>query len=274
MIYHRKSKVKLVLIAGPSSSGKTSFANRLGIQLRVLGIKPHVISMDDYFINREDTPVDENGKRDYENINCIDIAQFNKDINALIAGETVELPSYNFITGTREYKGNFIRLAENEIMIIEGIHGLNDKLTPGISPENKFKIFISAMTQLNVDNHKFISTSDSRLLRRMVRDNLSRGNDAAATISAWPYVARGEERNIFPFQENADVMFNSATIYEISVLKQYAEPLLYKVTKDMPEYITAKRLIKFLAYFLGAPADPIPNNSLIREFVGGSVFHV
>lgn len=274
MIYHRKSTVKLVLIAGPSSSGKTSFANRLGIQLRVLGIKPHVISMDDYFINREDTPVDENGKRDYENINCIDIAQFNKDINALIAGETVELPSYNFITGTREYKGNFIRLAENEIMIIEGIHGLNDKLTPGISPENKFKIFISAMTQLNVDNHKFISTSDSRLLRRMVRDNLSRGNDAAATISAWPYVARGEERNIFPFQENADVMFNSATIYEISVLKQYAEPLLYKVTKDMPEYITAKRLIKFLAYFLSAPADPIPNNSLIREFVGGSVFHV
>ena len=274
MIYHRKDCVKLVLIAGPSSSGKTSFANRLGVQLRVLGIRPHVISMDDYFINRDDTPVDEFGKRDYENINCIDIKQFNEDINALIEGKAVELPSYNFVTGMREYKGNVIRLKENEIMIIEGIHGLNDELTPSIKPENKFKIFISAMTQLNLDNHKFISTSDSRLLRRMVRDNLSRGNDAAATISAWPYVTRGEEKNIFPFQENADVMFNSATIYELAVLKQYAEPLLYKIDESMPEYLTAKRLIKFLAYFLGAPAEPIPNNSLIREFVGGSVFHV
>lgn len=274
MIYHRRDDVKLILIAGPSSSGKTSFANRLGVQLRVLGIKPHVISMDDYFINRDDTPVDEFGKRDYENINCIDIKQFNKDINGLIAGKTVELPSYNFVTGMREYKGKFVRLKENEMMIIEGIHGLNDELTPSIKKENKFKIFISAMTQLNMDNHKFISTSDSRLLRRMVRDNLSRGNDAAATIAAWPYVSRGEERNIFPFQENADVMFNSATIYEIAVLKQYAEPLLYKIDESMPEYLTAKRLIKFLAYFLSAPADPIPNNSLIREFVGGSVFHV
>ena len=274
MIYHRKDCVKLVFIAGPSSSGKTSFANRLGVQLRVLGIRPHVVSMDDYFINREDTPVDEFGKRDYENINCIDIKQFNEDINALIEGKAVELPSYNFVTGMREYKGNVIRLKENEIMIIEGIHGLNDELTPSIKPENKFKIFISAMTQLNLDNHKFISTSDSRLLRRIVRDNLSRGNDAAATISAWPYVTRGEEKNIFPFQENADVMFNSATIYELAVLKQYAEPLLYKIDESMPEYLTAKRIIKFLAYFLGAPAEPIPNNSLIREFVGGSVFHV
>lgn len=274
MIYQRRDSVKLVLIAGPSSSGKTSFANRLGIQLRVLGIKPHVISMDDYFINRDETPLDEFGNRDYENINCIDIELFNKDINDLIAGKTVELPSYNFISGTREYKGNFVRLKKDEIMIIEGIHGLNDQLTPSIKKENKFKIFISAMTQLNVDNHKFISTSDSRLLRRMVRDNLSRGNDAAATIAAWPYVTRGEEKNIFPFQENADAMFNSATIYEIAVLKQYAEPLLYKIDQSMPEYITAKRLIKFLAYFLGAPAEPIPNNSLIREFVGGSVFHV
>ncbi len=221
MIYQKKDDVKLVLIAGPSSSGKTSFANRLGVQ-----------------------------------------------------GKTVELPSYNFVTGMREYKGKYVRLKSNEIMIIEGIHGLNDELTPSIKKENKFKIFISAMTQLNVDNHKFISTSDSRLLRRMVRDNLSRGSDAAATISAWPYVTRGEERNIFPYQENADAVFNSATIYEIAVLKQYAEPLLYKIDETMPEYLTAKRLIKFLAYFLSAPADPIPNNSLIREFVGGSVFHV
>lgn len=273
-IYQKKEDVKVVLIAGPSSSGKTSFANRLGIQLRVLGMKPHVISMDDYFVNRDNTPIDENGNKNYEDIECIDIKQFNNDLNALIAGETVELPNYNFVTGMREYKGDFIRLQENEIMIIEGIHGLNDRLTPGIKDENKFKIFISAMTQLNVDNHKFISTSDSRLLRRMVRDSLSRGNDAAETISMWANVARGEEKNIFPFQENADAVFNSATIYEISVLKQYAEPLLYKIDDTMPEYITAKRLIKFLAYFLGAPADEIPNNSLIREFVGGSVFHV
>lgn len=273
-IFQKKDDVKLVLIAGPSSSGKTSFANRLGVQLRVLGIKPHVISMDDYFVNRDETPIDENGKRNYENIDCIDIKQFNDDLNALITGETVELPNYNFVTGMREYKGNFIRLHENEIIIIEGIHGLNDKLTPCIKDENKFKIFISAMTQLNVDNHKFISTSDSRLLRRIVRDSLSRGNDAAQTISMWSNVTRGEEKNIFPFQENADEVFNSATIYELSVLKQYAEPLLYKIDDSMPEYITAKRLIKFMAYFLSAPADSIPNNSLIREFVGGSVFHV
>ncbi len=274
MIYHKKDLVKVILIAGPSSSGKTSFANRLGIQLRVLGIKPHVISMDDYFINRDDTPVDENGNRDYENIDCIDIKQFNEDLNNLIAGKRVELPYYNFVSGMREYKGRFMKLKENEMIIIEGIHGLNDKLTPSIKPENKFKIFISAMTQLNVDNHKFISTSDSRLLRRIVRDNLSRGNDAAATIAAWPYVTRGEAKNIFPFQENADIIFNSATIYEIAVLKQYAEPLLYKIDESMPEYLTTIRLIKFLSYFLGAPADPIPNNSLMREFVGGSVFHV
>lgn len=274
MIYKKKDNIKIVLIAGPSSSGKTSFANRLSVQLRVLGIKPHVISMDDYFINREDTPVDEFGNRDYENINCIDIKQFNKDINDLIAGKTVELPYYNFVTGMREYKGNFMKLKENEVMIIEGIHGLNDELTNSIKNENKFKIFISAMTQLNIDNHIFISTSDNRLLRRMVRDHLSRGNDAADTISAWPYVTRGEARNIFPFQENADVIFNSATIYEIAVLKQYAEPLLYKIDESMPENLTAKRLIKFLSYFLCAPADPIPTNSLIREFVGGSVFHV
>lgn len=273
-IFQKKDDVKLVLIAGPSSSGKTSFANRLGVQLRVLGIKPHVISMDDYFVNRDETPIDENGKRNYENIDCIDIKQFNDDLNALITGETVELPNYNFVTGMREYKGNFIRLHENEIIIIEGIHGLNDKLTPCIKDENKFKIFISAMTQLNVDNHKFISTSDSRLLRRIVRDSLSRGDDAAQTISMWSNVTRGEEKNIFPFQENADEVFNSATIYELSVLKQYAEPLLYKIDDSMPEYITAKRLIKFMAYFLSAPADSIPNNSLIREFVGGSVFHV
>lgn len=273
-IYQKKDDVKLVLIAGPSSSGKTSFANRLGVQLRVLGMKPHVISMDDYFVNRDETPIDEYGNRNYEDIDCIDIKQFNNDINALIAGEIVELPSYNFIAGMREYHGNFVRLKENEIMIIEGIHGLNDKLTPAIKNKNKYKIFISAMTQLNVDNHKFISTSDSRLLRRIVRDSLSRGNDAAATIAMWSNVARGEEKNIFPYQENADEVFNSATIYELPVLKQYAEPLLYNIDDTMPEYITAKRLIKFLAYFLCAPADAIPNNSLIREFVGGSVFHV
>ena len=238
--------VKIVMIAGPSSSGKTTFAQRLCIQLRVNGITPHVIGLDDYFINREDTPVDEFGKHDFENINALDVKQFNDDLTRLIAGETVEMPVYNFVTGKREYRGNFKTLKEGEIFVVEGIHGLNEELTAAIPHENKFRIFISAMTQLNIDDHNRISTSDSRLIRRIVRDNQFRGNSAAQTIDTWPYVRRGEEKNIFPFQENADVVFNSATIYELSVLKQYVEPLLFKITPDMPEHITAKRLIKFL----------------------------
>lgn len=273
-IFHKIDQVKMVLIAGPSSSGKTSFANRLCIQLRALGVRPHKISLDDYFVNRELTPVDELGNKDYESIHALDLKQLNLDLKNIIAGERVEIPTYNFLTGAREYNGNYIHLDAEEILVIEGIHGLNDSLTSEIPNENKFKIFINAITQLNIDDHNRISTSDSRLIRRLVRDNQFRGRDAAATIESWNMVKKGEEENIFPYQENADTIFNSATIYELSVLKQYAEPLLFAVGPQQPEYITAKRLIKFLGYFLAAPGLEIPNNSLIKEFVGGSCFQV
>lgn len=273
-IHQKMDKVKVVLIAGPSSSGKTSFANRLCIQLRVLGVKPHKVSLDDYFINREDTPLDENGKKNFERIEALDLKQLNSDLKKIIAGEKVELPYYNFVSGEREYRGDFVQLKEGEILVMEGIHGLNDRLTAEIPAENKFKIFISAITQLNIDDHNRISTSDSRLIRRMVRDFQFRGRSARTTISTWNEVTQGEEDNIFPFQENADAVFNSATLYELSVLKQYAEPQLFAIDSSMPEYMTAKRLIKFLGYFLAAPGLEIPNNSLIKEFVGGSCFKV
>ncbi len=273
-IYQKLDRVKVVLIAGPSSSGKTSFANRLCIQLRVLGVTPHKVSLDDYFLNREDTPLDENGKKNFEVIEALDLKQLNHDLKAMIAGERVELPYYNFVTGKREYNGEFVQLGEGEVLVLEGIHGLNDRLTAAIPAENKFKIFISAITQLNLDDHNRISTSDSRLIRRMVRDFQFRGRDARTTISSWHEVTQGEEDNIFPFQENADAIFNSATLYELSVLKQYAEPQLFAIDPAMPEYVTAKRLVKFLGYFLAAPGLEIPNNSLIKEFVGGSCFKV
>ncbi len=273
-IYQRKDQVRVVLIAGPSSSGKTSFANRLCIQLRVLGIRTHKISLDDYFVERDKTPVDENGKRNYEHIHALDLPLLNDDLKRMIAGEEVELPKYNFVTGKREYHKDMIHLQTDELLVIEGIHGLNRQLTEEIPEEQKFKIFISAMTQLNVDNHNRISTSDSRLIRRIVRDYQFRGRDAATTIGQWDDVTEGEAINIFPYQENADAIFNSATIYELSVLKQYAEPQLFRITEEQPEYITAKRLIKFLSYFLAAPGTEIPNNSLIKEFVGGSCFRV
>lgn len=274
MIHQRLDKVRVVLIAGPSSSGKTSFANRLCIQLQVLGIQPHKISLDDYFVERDKTPVDENGKRNYEHIQALDLPLLNDDLKKMIAGELVDLPTYNFVTGKREYNGNCIQAKKGEILVLEGIHGLNDMLTSEIPAEQKFKIFISAMTQLNVDDHNRISTSDSRLIRRIVRDYQFRGRDAAETIRTWNDVTDGEAENIFPYQENADAIFNSATIYELSVLKQYAEPQLFAIGEDQPEYITAKRLIKFLGYFLAAPGTEIPNNSLIKEFVGGSCFKV
>lgn len=274
MIHQRLDKVRVVLIAGPSSSGKTSFANRLCIQLQVLGIRPHKISLDDYFVERDKTPVDENGKRNYEHIHALDLPLLNSDLKKMIAGELVDLPTYNFVTGKREYNGNRIQAKKGEILVLEGIHGLNDMLTSEIPAEQKFKIFISAMTQLNVDDHNRISTSDSRLIRRIVRDYQFRGRDAAETIRTWNDVTDGEAENIFPYQENADAIFNSATIYELSVLKQYAEPQLFAIGEDQPEYITAKRLIKFLGYFLAAPGTEIPNNSLIKEFVGGSCFKV
>lgn len=273
-IYHRMPDVRVVLIAGPSSSGKTSFANRLCVQLRVLGIKPHKVSLDDYFINRDETPLDENGRKNFERIEALDLKQLNKDLKAIIAGEQIELPYYNFVTGKREYNGDYLQLGEGEILVMEGIHGLNDRLTPEIPDENKFKIFISALTQLNIDDHNRISTSDCRLIRRIVRDYQFRGRDARGTIEAWNTVTQGEEENIFPFQENADAVFNSATLYELNVLKQYAEPQLFRIDDSMPENVTAKRLIKFLGYFLAATGQEIPNNSLIKEFVGGSCFKV
>ena len=273
-IYQRMDKVRVVLIAGPSSSGKTSFANRLGIQLKALGVKPHKVSLDDYFLNRDDTPLDENGKKNFEVIEALDLPLLNSDLKKIIAGEKVELPFYNFLTGKREYNGDFVQLGEGEVLIMEGIHGLNDRLTAEIPAECKFKIFISAITQLNIDDHNRISTSDSRLIRRMVRDFQFRGRDARKTIETWHEVTQGEEDNIFPFQENADAIFNSATLYELSVLKLYAEPQLFAIESSMPEYTTAKRLIKLLGYFLAHPGLDIPNNSLIKEFVGGSVFKV
>lgn len=274
MINKRRDEIKVVMIAGPSSSGKTTFANRLMIQLRVNGIVPHVISMDNYFINRDDVPFDEYGKRDFENVNALDVELLNSNLLKLINGEEVELPYYNFVTGKREYNGNYVRLNEGEIFVIEGIHGLNDSVTSSIPDKNKFKIFISAMTQLNIDNHNRISTSDSRLIRRIVRDNQFRGTSAEKTISTWDYVTRGEQNNIFPFQENADVIFNSATVYELAVLKTYIEPLLFKIDKSKPEYVTAERIIKFMDYFLGANPDIVPKNAIMKEFIGGSCFDV
>ena len=269
-----KGGKKFIMIAGPSSSGKTSFSYRLSIQLRALGMRPHPIALDNYFKNREDTPKDENGNYDFECLEAIDIEQFNNDMLALLAGQTVELPSFNFKTGKREYKGDYKRLNENELLVIEGIHGLNEKMSYALPAESKYKIYISALTALNVDEHNRIATTDVRLLRRMVRDNRTRGTSASGTLNMWQSVRRGEEKYIFPFQESADAVFNSALIYELSVLKLYAEPLLFGISKEDPQYYEAKRLLKFLDYFLGMTSEGLPNNSLIREFVGGSIFNV
>lgn len=266
--------VKFVMIAGPSSSGKTTFSHRLSIQLRSHGLKPHPIAVDDYFVEREATPRDENGDYNFECLEAIDVETFNRDMRALLNGERVELPTFNFKTGHREYKGNYRQLGEGDILVIEGIHGLNDKMSHSLPTESKYKIYISALTSLNVDEHNRIPTTDGRLLRRMVRDARTRGASAKRTIEMWPSVRRGEEENIFPFQESADAMFNSALIYELSVLKQYAEPLLFSIGKDEPEYYEAKRLLKFLEYFLGMSSEDLPKNSIVREFVGGSCFQV
>lgn len=265
---------KLVMIAGPSSSGKTTFSHRLSIQLRGLGLNPHPISVDNYFVNRVNSPRDENGNYDYEALECIDMERFNADMADLLAGKTVELPQYNFVTGEREYKGDFMTLRKGDILVIEGIHCLNDRLSYALPKESKFRIYISALTQLNIDEHNRIPTTDGRLLRRMIRDARTRGSSAQDTIRMWDSVRRGEERNIFPFQESADVMFNSALLYELAVLKQYAEPLLFGIPQDAPEYAEAKRLLKFLDYFLGVGSENIPHNSMIREFIGGSCFKV
>lgn len=266
--------VKFIMIAGPSSSGKTSFSHRLSIQLRTLGKTPHPIALDDYFVDRENTPRDEKGDYNFECLEALDIKQFNDDMCRLLAGERVELPTFNFKIGKREYLGNYKQLGEDDILVIEGIHGLNDKMSYALPKESKFKIYISALTTLNIDGHNRIPTTDGRLLRRMVRDARTRGSDARRTIQMWPSVRRGEEENIFPFQEDADAMFNSALIYELAVLKQFAEPLLFQIPKDAPEYYEAKRLLKFLSYFLNVTSESLPNNSICREFVGGSCFRV
>ena len=266
--------VKFIMIAGPSSSGKTSFSHRLSIQLRTLGKTPHPIALDDYFVDREKTPLDENGKYNFEWLEAIDVKQFNDDMVRLLNGERVELPTFNFKIGKREYRGNYKQLGPDDILVIEGIHGLNDKMSYALPSESKFKIYISALTNINVDEHNRIPTTDGRLLRRMIRDARTRRTDARRTIEMWPSVRRGEEENIFPFQEQADAMFNSVLIYELAVIKQFAEPLLFQIPKDAPEYYEAKRLLKFLDYFLNVTSESLPNNSICREFVGGSCFNV
>ena len=265
---------KIVMIAGPSSSGKTTFSKRLSIQLKALGLKPHPISVDDYFVDREFSPRDENGNYNFEALECIDLKQLNLDMTRLLAGETVEIPRFDFKKGKREYKGDFLKMGSSDILVMEGIHCLNDKLSYDLPQKSKFKIYISALNQLNIDEHNRIATTDGRLLRRIVRDARTRGNSARDTIRMWGSVRRGEESNIFPFQEEADVMFNSALVYEAAVLKLFAEPLLFQIPKDCEEYIEAKRLLKFLDYFLGIDSSLIPVNSLMREFIGGSCFQV
>ena len=265
---------RIVMIAGPSSSGKTTFSHRLSTQFAALGYNPHPISVDNYFRNREEYPLDENGQPDFEALGCVDIPQFNEDMNALLSGKTIELPRFNFKTGKREYKGEMLKLGKKDILVIEGIHCLNDAMSSELPKDSKFKIYISALTQLNVDEHNRIPTTDGRLIRRMVRDARTRGTSALETIERWPSVRRGEDKNIFPYQESADVMFNSALVYELAVLKLYAEPLLFNIPRDREEYDEAKRLLKFLDYFLAIDSESIPKTSIIREFIGGSCLNV
>ena len=266
--------VKFILIAGPSSSGKTTFSHRLSIQLRAHGMIPHPIAVDNYFVDREKTPRDKDGKYNFECLEAIDVEKFNRDMIDLLEGKEVMLPTFNFKLGKQEYNTPPKKLGEQDVLVIEGIHCLNDKLTYRLAKENKFKIYISALTQLNVDEHNRIPTTDGRLLRRMVRDARTRGTSAKQTIAMWASVRRGEEENIFPYQEEADVMFNSALIYELAVLKQYAEPVLFGIERDCEEYIEAKRLLKFLDYFIGIGSEHVPANSLLKEFIGGGCFQI
>ncbi len=265
-------KAKVVLIAGPSSSGKTTFAKRLELELRLNGLKTKTISVDNYFVERKDTPKDENGEYDFEAIEAIDTNLLNNDLLKLLNGEEIKLPTFNFHKGEKEYQGNTMKLEKDEILIMEGIHCLNDKLTFLIPKEQKFKIYISALTVLNIDYYNRISTTDTRLIRRIVRDNQFRGYDALHTLKMWASVNRGEAKNIFPYQEEADAMFNSSLIYELSVLKDYAMPLLQEIKREQPEFSEAKRLHSMLSYFESISADDVPSNSLLREFIGGSIF--
>lgn len=269
-----RGNIKFVMIAGPSSSGKTSFSNRLSIQLLAKGLKPHPVGLDDYYLDRRLCPKDEDGNLDFECLGALDVRQFNEDMTRLLKGEAVDMPSFNFKTGQREYRGNVLQLGDDDILVIEGIHGLNEELSYLLPAESKFKIYISALTQLNIDEHNPLPTTDCRLLRRIVRDARTRGTTAQETIAMWSSVRRGEEKNIFPYQESADVMFNSALLYELAVLKVYAEPLLFQIPRESEEYFEAKRLLKLLDYFLPLPTEGIMQSSLVREFVGGSCFNV
>lgn len=270
----RSGNKKFIMIAGPSSSGKTTFSNRLSMQLSAKGVRPHPIALDDYYVDRDRCPKDENGEYDFECLEAIDVAKFNEDMCALMRGEEVAMPSFNFKTGKREYRGNTLKLSDRDVLVIEGIHGLNHKLSASLPDESKFRIYISALTQLNIDEHNPLPTTDGRLLRRIVRDARTRNTTARETIAMWDSVRRGEEKYIFPYQDGADVMFNSALVYELAVLKIYAEPLLFQIPKDCKEYTEAKRLLKFLDYFLPMPTEAIGKNSLMREFIGGSCFNV
>ena len=267
-----RKNVRCVMIAGPSSSGKTTFSRRLATQLHALGIQCYPIEVDNYFRNREDTPRDGNGDYDYECLGAMDVEKFNADMLALMRGERVRMPRYNFVKGEREYTGQSLQIGPEGLLIIEGIHCLNDEMTASIPAENKFRIYISCLTQMNIDEHNRIPTTDARLLRRMIRDARTRGNSAQETIRRWPSVVRGEQRNIYPYQDQADIIFNSALIYETSVLKTYIEPLLYGIPTDSPEEVEAKRLLKFLSYFLAIPSDDVPATSILREFIGGGCY--
>ena len=269
-----RGNIRFVLIAGPSSSGKTTFSHRLSIQLKACGLSPRPIAVDNFFVEREETPRDENGEYDFECLETVDLKLFNGCLNSLLNGEEVALPTFNFKTGHKEFNTNPIKMAENEVFVIEGIHCLNPKLSEQLPEENKFRIYISALTQLNVDTHNRIPTTDGRLIRRIVRDARTRNTSAKETIARWDSVRRGEEKNIFPYQDQADVMFNSSLIYEFSVLKQYVEPLLFGIDKECKEYVEAKRLLKFLDYFVGIGSETVPVNSLLREFIGNGCFDV
>ena len=274
-IYNRKQKgqpIKIILISGPSSSGKTTFSKRLSVQLMANGIRPYPVSLDDYFVNREQTPRDANGEYDYESLYALDLDFFNRQLQALLNGEEVELPRFNFTTGIREMSGNRLKIDENMILILEGIHALNPELTAHLPAESKFKIYVSALTTILLDNHNYIPTTDNRLLRRIIRDYKYRGYSAEETISRWPSVRAGEDKWIFPFQENADVMFNSALLFELAVIKDYAEPILRNVPNNRSEYSEAYRLRKFLEYFVPLQDKELPPTSLLREFLGGSSF--
>ena len=265
-----RKDIKFVMMAGPSSSGKTTFSHKLSAQLRALGCVPHPVPLDDFYLNRDQMPIDEYGEKDFESIDGLDVPYFNECMYKLLQGERVLLPNFNFKTGKREYNDHYMKLGKNDILVIEGIHGLNDKMSESLPSESKYKIYLSALTQLSIDEHNPLSTADGRLIRRIVRDSRTRATSAAETIAMWDSVRRGEEKYIFPFQEKADYLFNTALIYEMAVLKLYVDPQLYAIEPDHPMYPEAKRLIKLLDYFIPMAPDYIPNNSLVREFIGGS----